>query len=96
MLKISVETAHGQLRLRLEGKLSGVWVDELERIWLQLPRQMKHKSPVVDLSGVTYLDEEGKKLLAWMYHEGAELEACDLLMSYVVDQIKRRLHRRAH
>src|SRR3712207_7702839 len=46
-------------RLMVEGRLVGPWVTELERSWQDL-RQSSHGLLVVDLTGITFVGEDGK------------------------------------
>jgi hypothetical protein len=41
----------------------------------------------VDLTGVTWVSDEGKELLAMMHRQGAELVTADVLMSAIVAEI---------
>jgi hypothetical protein len=43
----------------------------------------------VDLTGVTYIDGDGKALLARMHKEGAELIAAGCLTKCIVEEIMR-------
>jgi anti-anti-sigma regulatory factor len=63
MLKITMRVESGVLIFGLEGKLTGLWVKELEQCWRSAVGT-RHGNPVrVDLSSVTFIDEEGKELL---------------------------------
>jgi len=67
--------------------LTGPWVDEFERSW----HEFKDKAPFtpvnVDLCKVSFIDSEGKRLLAQMYLQGAELRAANLMTKYIVDGV---------
>ena len=69
MLRISTSECEGQIILKLEGKLSGPWVEEFERCW-QTSSDIYKKVLVVDLSGVTFVDSAGKKLLCSIAQQG--------------------------
>ncbi len=90
MLRISVETGSDTVSLKLQGKLAGPWVDELERSWYRATVDSQGRSMVVDLSEVTFIDAEGKKLLTWMFQQGAELRASDCMNKSVVEEIRSR------
>jgi len=74
MLKITPEIRNKTTRLTVEGRLVGPWVTELERSWHEVKRS---GSLVVDLMGLTFVDEAGKALLHRMWHDGVELVAAD-------------------
>ncbi len=87
MLKITTLTDTQSITLRLEGRLAGPWVEELERCWASTV-SAKTRSPLsVDLSAVTYVDAEGKELLKKMHHEGAKLVASGCLTNCIVEEI---------
>jgi hypothetical protein len=72
----------------LEGKLAGPWVKELEHSW-RLAGTQKISHVRVDLSSVTFIDQEGKDLLRKMYREGAKLVATGCLNKCIVEGIMR-------
>ncbi len=88
MLKITTEKNPEATKFKLEGKLAGPWVDELERSWYATATG-KGKRITVDLSEVTFIDAEGKKLLAWMYQQGAALQAAGCMTKCIVEEIER-------
>jgi hypothetical protein len=60
--------------LKLEGKLLGPWVGELE---LACGGSRIHPERVrLDLSGLTYLDAEGTRFLKGLLREGTRVVAC--------------------
>jgi hypothetical protein len=75
---------------KLEGKIAGPWVDELESLW----RTTDLSRPVrVLLESVTFIDHEGKELLGRMHVEGAELAAEGCMTKAIVEDIRQRFHR---
>ncbi|HXJ87849.1 MAG TPA: hypothetical protein VMS18_13590 [Candidatus Binatia bacterium] len=81
MLRITAEENGGMTRFRLEGKLKGDWVRELERCWIQARNEHPEIQFLVELSHVDYVDESGRDLLSCMVYQGAGLEARNNLMS---------------
>jgi hypothetical protein len=88
MLKITRqrEAASGSVSLMLEGRLAGPWVEELEKCWRQMAANPQSR-PVVDLTGVTFVDAHGKALLTSMWQQGAELRAAGCLTRCIVEEI---------
>jgi hypothetical protein len=87
MLRITVQDKPRILTFRLEGRLAGPWLRELEECWQSaLASQLK---PIlrVDLSGVTFIGADGKVCLATMHHQGAEFVARDCVTKAVVAEI---------
>jgi hypothetical protein len=88
MLKITfIDTPEGT-KVKLEGKLSGPWVEELERSWTE-HSPLASENVIIDLSDVTYIDPEGKRLLARMVGKGVCFEGTHLMTKYVIDEITR-------
>jgi len=91
MLKITTVTEPDRIRLKLDGKLAGPWVEELARAWESTTGGSEHRHIVVNLSEVTFIDADGKRLLARMFQQGAEFEAGGCMTSCVIEEIKRGL-----
>ncbi len=89
MLRITIEIGARVLMIRLEGKLSGPWLRELEKCWqgsLALPPDLVRH---VDLTGVTFIDSAGKSCLTDMHRQGAEFIAADCMTKEIVAEIAR-------
>lgn len=93
MLRITVHDDEESLCYRLEGRLAGAWVKEVERCWQSTLNHQRKPSPRVDLTGVTFIDDAGKSCLAAMHRQGAELVAADCLTKEVVAEITRAAFR---
>lgn len=88
MLRISVVNDPGVTRLKLEGKLAHEWVREAERAWTALSGLNGSSEIVVDLMGVSFVDDDGHQLLADMRHAGAELIGAGPMMSALIEEIE--------
>ena len=88
MLRITEKNGVRPPTLHLDGKLAGPWVDELERAWRRLSANCPNKTITVDLSGVTFIDSAGKKLLSLLVEQGTELRAAHLMTKFIVEQVK--------
>ena len=88
MLKITVKNDDHQVAMRLEGRLIGPWVGEVERSWREVNRHNGSLPALIDLTDVTFINAEGKKLLGRIYRAGAELRA-GALMKLTLEQIKK-------
>jgi hypothetical protein len=89
MMRITIEYSSKIAILKLEGKLSGPWVDELERTWYKVTADTKSADVLLDLCGLTFVDPEGRKQLAWMYKEGARFKTAGFLGKSIVEEIMR-------
>jgi len=91
MLKITTLNDPDRIRLKLDGKLAGPWVEELARTWESTSGSSERRPIVVNLSEVTFIDADGKTLLARMLQQGAEFEAGGCMTRCVIEEIKRGL-----
>lgn len=89
MLRITTNDNPRVLTFRLEGRLEGPWVGELEQCWRGMLDSGQRPTVRVDLTGVTYIDAAGKARLAQMHEHGAEFIAGDCAMKAVVAEIAR-------
>jgi len=87
MLKITTLTNAESTVFRLEGRLAGLWVQELERCWDSTVGTTMNHPLTVDLSAVTYVDSDGKDLLKKIHQQGAKLIASGCLTSCIVNEI---------
>ena len=87
MMRITIREKTEPLILRVEGKLVGPWVSELEHCWGQTRSSKPFSAVCVDLSEVTHIDASGKQLLATMHGQGAEFVAAGCLMKAVVAEV---------
>jgi outer membrane protein len=85
MLRITTIEKHDELTLKLEGKLTGPWVDEFEHCWSLAWGRCKNAT--VDLTGVTFFDSSGKKLLALMHNQGVKFVGSGLMARSLIDEI---------
>lgn len=95
MLKITMQIAAGVMTFALEGKLAGPWVKELELCWRSAVSTQQIYPVRVELSSVTFIDEEGKELLRKMYLGGARLVATGCLNKCIVEGITHSEERKA-
>jgi len=87
MLKITLHDSSEELRLKLEGKLAGLWVGELQQCWRTASSTTQGRNTIVDLREVDFVDPEGQSLLAEMYRQGVRLVAVTPLMQALVQEI---------
>src|SRR5947209_7890613 len=95
MLKITMQITAGAMTFALEGKLAGPWVREMELCWRSAVGTQQMHPVRIDLSSVTFIDEDGKELLRKMYREGAKLTATGCLNKCIVEGIMRAEEKKA-
>lgn len=87
MLRITIHEVPPTLTFRLEGRLVGPWVRELEECWRTTLANQREPTLRVDLTGVTSIDAAGQACLAALHRQGAEFVAADCFMNAVVAEI---------
>jgi anti-anti-sigma regulatory factor len=93
MLKITQQrdTTSESVSFMLEGRLAGPWVEELGTCWRQIAANSQSRA-VVDLTGVTFIDANGKALLTKLWQQGADLRAAGCLTRCIVEEITKAGH----
>jgi hypothetical protein len=89
MLKITLHDSAGELRFRLEGRLSGAWVAELRQCWQTARSTVHDRKTTLDLREVDYVDADGQCLLAELFRQGFDLKAVTPLIRELVHEIER-------
>ncbi len=88
MLRITRNDAPDRIGLKLEGKLAGAWVRELEECWRTAASSRNRRTVWVDLTGVDYVDTAGRYLLALMHTAGVRFVTRGCAMSALIEVIK--------
>ena len=87
MLRITIEEDAIEFRLLLEGRLEETLVFELEKAFAQQTGVSAGRPVVIDLSGLTGMDEAGESILQKLYERGATLRCADVMNTYLVERI---------
>ena len=90
MLKITIHDGPAALTFQVEGKLVGEWSKELERSWKAAEALRQRRTPIVDLTGTLYIDEEGKRVLRGLFQDGAFFRTAGALTDSIVSEITGR------
>ena len=89
MLRITLEEKPEAARIKIEGRLCGPYVEELDRTWRCMESTLRTKHLFVDLRGMTGVDDAGKRLLAEMYRKNhAEFIARSVLTEFYAEQAR--------
>ncbi len=91
MIRITETRDGSQPELIVEGTLSDGWTDALETSWVEAQSRLNGKRLLIDLSGLTYVDEKGRALLARIMESGAEIRAAGIMNRTVVDEIAQQI-----
>lgn len=87
MLKITLHDSASELRLKLEGRLSGPWVGELRQCWQTARSTTQDRKTTLDLADLDFVDSDGVSLFEEMYRQGVKLAAMSPLIRSIVDDI---------
>lgn len=63
-ITLQQEDGAGSVMLKIEGRVSGHAVSELNRAWQDLALSLGSRKVTVDLRGVTFMDAAGRNVLA--------------------------------
>lgn len=87
MLRISTETKRTKTIVTIEGRIAGVSVATVEQCWRELFAASPKQKFIVNLGGVSFIDNAGKVVLREMHRLGAEFQAEGCLNQAIVDEI---------
>jgi len=88
MLRVTIKKEDSSETWELEGRLSGEWVPELDRLWRQRTPQSESDATIqIHLKAVSYIDPAGKQLLSEMRRQGAEIKGCGCMVRAFVEEI---------
>jgi len=90
MLRITIAETLTEQKWTLEGRLVRPWISELKSSWTRTQTARRERKCVVDLTGVTFIDKNGEKVLAELSKAGAELIATGCYTRHVVHNIERK------
>jgi hypothetical protein len=89
VLRITIHEEPKKVMLKLEGRIVGPWTTELDRTWHSLGPSLAGRKLTVDLCGVSYIDREGRGVLADIYREAqAEFQTDKPLTEYFVQEAR--------
>lgn len=89
MLRISIVERLEDTQIKLEGRVSGPWTAELNRVWVESAAQLAGKVLVLDLRDVTYADADATRLLREIYAQThAELIAGTVSTRFLAETIR--------
>lgn len=91
MLKITTKERDGSITFTLEGRLCGAWAIEAEQAWSRVVASDHDQHILLDLAGVTFVDNAGEALLASMIARGARVRANGVMISHLVHEVQRRV-----
>jgi anti-anti-sigma regulatory factor len=90
-LRITLEENAEAMVLKLEGRLAGPWVAELDRLWARASPQRGGRKLALDLRQTTYADAQGIGKLRAIYRETrADLLTGSPWTQYLAEEVQRK------
>jgi anti-anti-sigma regulatory factor len=88
VLRITVEQNSEAVILKLEGRVAGPWVAELNRLWEETAPNLAQRKLTLDLRETTYADACGIRMLQAIYtRTGAAILASTPWTQYLADEV---------
>ena len=92
MMKISMEDDATVATLKIEGKVVGPWAAELGERWRDLLASSKRALVQLDIRGVTFIDQQGTRILQDIVRETeARVLADSPLTQHFANQAEREM-----
>jgi len=95
-VRVTIHRSDGKgVMMRIEGKIAGPSISALEQAWRDLEPSLGQRKLLVDLRGVTYVDDAGRNLLAEISEAtGAEFVGDTPLTKYYAEGAKQGIRTR--
>lgn len=88
MLKITITDTPTEQKWILSGRLTEPWVSELRSNWTNTGNARHGRYCIVDLEGVTFIDQSGESVLFAMMSEGAQFIASGVCTKQLLKDLK--------
>jgi hypothetical protein len=95
LLRIAIRSTEDQDTWILEGRLAGRVVNELTTSWKRAVSEEPERRRVVDLVGVTFVDEHGERALGEMTSDNAQFVARGVYMKSLLESLSQHCTREA-
>jgi ABC-type transporter Mla MlaB component len=92
-LRIAIRSTENQDTWVLEGRLAGRVVDELAASWKRAISEEPGRQRVVDLVGVTFVDEHGEQALLTMTMDNAQFVVRGVYMKSLLESLSEHCRR---
>lgn len=90
-MRITIHEEQDAVAIKLEGRVAGLWAEELSRVWAETAPRVGSRKLSIDLRQVTYADAEGERILKGIYAEKeTELVAGTPWTQYLAEVIRKR------
>jgi hypothetical protein len=94
-VRVTIQQGDGEdVIMKIEGKVAGVHVQELQRAWEHLALTLGQRKLLVDLRGVLHIDAPARDLLAEIHAKtGPEYLADTPLTKYFAEQARQAVRK---
>lgn len=93
MLRITIQDKPEARTFRVEGKLVGAWAEELAQAWKQNASDRGNRALIIDLSETLFIDEQGRRILEQLFHDGAAFRTSGCMTKSIVSEITGKSNR---
>jgi len=94
VLRISILNNTDIATFKFEGKLVGLWANELNRVWHSFEPTLGMRKLCLDMRGVTFVDDKGTEVLRRIFRStGAEILADTPLTRHFAGKLSAQLPR---
>ena len=90
MLRIHLEAKCESVTIRVEGRIAGDWVDELEKCCREVLARQQNRRVIIELDEVIIVDARGEALLQHMHQAGVALTGRGMHSQDLVERIQQR------
>jgi anti-anti-sigma factor len=89
-LRITVQENEAEMVIKLEGRITGPWAAELDRLWSETGRTLAARKLVLDLRDTTFADAGGIRVLRSIHSQTkAEILTGTPWTQYLADEVTR-------
>lgn len=90
MLRTMITDTPFEQKWVLQGRLCGVWAQDLQEKWLSTRSTREGRKCAINLEDVIFVDGKGECVLLQMASEGAVLRAKRAYMKHVLESLKQQ------
>lgn len=95
-LRITVEENAEEMIIKLEGRVTGPWVAELDRLWAQASPMLASRQLSLDLRETTYADAGGVRALQAIYSQTkAAILTSTPWTQYLAEEVAGKSHKQS-
>jgi anti-anti-sigma regulatory factor len=88
MLRITIDETNDAMAIKLEGRIAGLWAEELGAAWAEAAPRLSSRKLFIDICNVTYVDKTGEQVLRNIYAQtGASFAATTPSVLFLAGEI---------